>query len=111
DAGRSRSRWSPRAQSARAPRQGTRWNPARQRKAQARCRWTLQSPQHSIPLRRPGKGIVDDAAIAMRERVDLGHLIGVQLEVEDRGILREPLQLAGARDDDDLLLHQEAQAH
>src|SRR5262245_26636152 len=47
----------------------------------------------------------------MRERVDLDHLVRAELEVEDRGIFREPLQLAGARDDDDLLLHQEAQAH
>src|SRR5690349_11394137 len=63
--------------------------------------------QHLVPLRRSGKGIVDDAAIAAGERADFGHLVLAQLEIEDRGILREPFELAGARDDDDLLLHQE----
>src|SRR5690348_6851894 len=68
-------------------------------------------PCTSIPLRRAGESIVDNAAIATRERIDLGHLVGAELEIEDRSILRQPLELAGARDDHDLLLHQESQAH
>src|SRR5712672_3358896 len=72
---------------------------------------TVQTSSPSIPLRRAGEGIVDDAAIALGERCDLGHLVGAELEIEDRGILRQPLELAGARDDDHLLLYQETQAH
>src|SRR5262245_47913684 len=47
----------------------------------------------------------------MGERFDLGHLVSAELEIEDRGVLRQPLELAGARNDDDLLLHQKTQTH
>src|SRR5262249_39437370 len=65
----------------------------------------------SIPFRRAGKRVIDDASVAMRQRRDLGHLGVGELEVEDREIFRQPLDPAGARDDGDALLHQEAQAH
>src|SRR5689334_11959025 len=64
----------------------------------------------SIPFRRSGIGVVDDAAVAAGHARDLGHVGVGKLEVEDRHVLCEPLDPAGARDDDDALLHQEAQA-
>jgi hypothetical protein len=47
----------------------------------------------------------------MRERRDACHLRFAQREIEDRGILRQPFGFAGARNDHDVLLHQETQTH
>src|SRR5208282_820540 len=63
----------------------------------------------SIPLLRAGKRPVDDAAARMRQRGNLGHLLLVQHKIKDGGILLKPLDLAGARNDDNVLLHQKAQ--
>src|SRR5579864_1782967 len=63
-----------------------------------------------IPLHPPRIRPIDEAAVAARQRADLAHLGVAQGEIEDRGVLRQPLELAGARNDGDVLLHQEAQA-
>src|ERR1700751_387851 len=63
----------------------------------------------SIPLRRSRIGVIDDAYVAVCEPRDLGHLGRRKLEVENREIFRQPFEAAGARDDRDALLHQEAQ--
>src|SRR5262245_19084239 len=65
----------------------------------------------SIPLRRSGIGVIDDATIATPEARDLRHLRLGKLEVEDRKILRQPFATACARNDHDAPLHQEPQAH
>ena len=65
------------------------------------------SQSHFDPAR---IGPVDDPAVAVRQRGDLRHLRIAQREIENRGIFRKPLDLAGARNDDDVLLHQKAQA-
>src|SRR5208282_725831 len=63
----------------------------------------------SIPFLAAGKRPVDEAAARMRQRGNLGHLLLVQHKIKDGGILLKPLDLAGARNDDNVLLHQKAQ--
>ena len=67
--------------------------------------WTPQShfglPENAQSTTRPSR---------MRQRGDLGHLLLAQHEIKDGGVLGQPLDLAGARNDDDVLLHQIAQA-
>src|SRR5579872_6274813 len=60
----------------------------------------------SIPLHAAGIGPIDDAAVASRQTRNLLHLSGAEGEIEDRGVFRKPPFLAGARDHDDVLLHQ-----
>src|SRR5260370_1215324 len=63
------------------------------------------------PLRCPGIGVIDDASVTARESRDLRHFRMGKLEIGNGEIFREPLEGAGARDDRDAALHQEAQAH
>src|ERR1700680_4220263 len=62
-----------------------------------------------IPRRRPG--YVDDAPALLAEGGDRRHFLVAERKIEDVQVLLQPLALRGARDGDDLLLHQPAQAH
>ena len=53
---------------------------------------------------------MDDAVAWLGERADRGHLGVVELEIEDRDILREPLGLRGARNHDGAFLDEKPQA-
>ena len=65
----------------------------------------------SIPVHAAGIGPIDDAAVAAGEPGDLLHLRRAERKIEDRRILRQPLFFAGSRDDDNVLLHEIAQAN
>src|SRR6516225_10031289 len=63
----------------------------------------------SIPLRAAGIGPIDDATVTMRQVGDFGHFRCTQRKIENSGIFRQPLFFAGARNYNDVLLHQKSQ--
>src|SRR5215469_2399720 len=63
----------------------------------------------SIPLRRSGISVVDNAPVPVGKGANLRHLSVRQRKVKERKILRQAFDPAGARNDDDPLLHQIAQ--
>src|SRR5665811_1998072 len=69
--------------------------------------WTW-SPKWDCPFRRPGP--IDDAAATAGKPGNLPHLRIRQVEIQNRKILLQPLDLAGARDHHDALLGKPAQA-
>src|SRR6516162_7796131 len=79
------------------------WPPERSTSAASAISATL------VPFGRAGIRIVDDTTAGLGKCADLFHLGVGEREVEDRGILRQALHPAGARDHRDALLHQVTQ--
>src|SRR5581483_8628123 len=61
----------------------------------------------SIPFGRKSK--VGQTSFRIMQREDLGHFLVGQLEIENVDVLREPLELGGARDGRDVLLDEPAE--
>src|SRR5579862_4267277 len=76
-----------------------------------RRRRACRSPDSAlIPLHAAGVSPVDNPAVAAAEFRDLAHIVVAQRKIEDCGVFGKPFHFAGPRDDDDILLHQKAQA-